>query len=43
MIEGVQEIEWNTLHPKLTDKFDEMTMVPDSLGQADFSYLKMIG
>lgn len=37
VIEGVQEIEWNTLHPKLTDKFDEKTIVPDSLGQADFS------
>ena len=43
MIEGVQEIEWNTLHPKLTDEFDEKTVVADSLGQADFSYLKMIG
>jgi len=37
VIEGVQEIEWNTLHTKLTDEFYEKTVVPDSLGQADFS------
>ncbi len=37
MIEGVQETEWDSLHPKLTDEFYKKTVVPDSLGQADFS------